>query len=265
RSRTPIHEVFSSIQGEGLFVGEPQVFVRLSGCPLRCSWCDTPETWGMPPAAREGADWQAGLTRSWCSTEEVALQVESLDPTGSKAISVTGGEPLMWPEFIAELRTRFPNRRLHLETAGAFPRSLSRVLGSVDHVSADLKLPRDLEAPVELAHSSGRVGQYSFESAPADAEAWAVDRRAVLQLLVGRDACLKLVLAGTRSVADYHVLLADVQELAPELPLFLQPATATRSVPAPEAKLVEEVTLEAEKRGLAVRVLPQLHVLLGMR
>ena len=42
----PVLEVFASIQGEGAYVGEPQVFVRLFGCPFRCRWCDTPDAFG---------------------------------------------------------------------------------------------------------------------------------------------------------------------------------------------------------------------------
>ena len=41
----PVMEVFASFQGEGLYVGQPQVFLRLAGCPLRCRWCDTPGSW----------------------------------------------------------------------------------------------------------------------------------------------------------------------------------------------------------------------------
>ena len=48
----PLLEVFASVQGEGAYVGEPQVLVRLRGCPLRCRWCDTPGSWGLGPRAR---------------------------------------------------------------------------------------------------------------------------------------------------------------------------------------------------------------------
>ena len=53
----PVLEVFASVQGEGWYVGEPQVFLRLSGCPLRCRWCDTPGSWAVPdePRARVAA------------------------------------------------------------------------------------------------------------------------------------------------------------------------------------------------------------------
>ena len=45
RVEAPVMEVFASIQGEGRYAGEPQVFVRLHGCPLRCRYCDTPGSW----------------------------------------------------------------------------------------------------------------------------------------------------------------------------------------------------------------------------
>ena len=51
----PVMEVFCSIQGEGLWVGQPQTFLRLRGCPLRCRYCDTPGSWEWtddPPEAR---------------------------------------------------------------------------------------------------------------------------------------------------------------------------------------------------------------------
>lgn len=260
RPRTPIHEVFASIQGEGLFVGQPQVFVRLDGCPLRCAWCDTPETWGLPSAERSGANWDAGRTRSWCTAGEVARYIEELDPSGRKTLSVTGGEPLMWPEFLKELRAAFPDRRLHLETAGAFPRSLEAVLPHVDHVSADLKLPQDLAPPVPLHGSPD-----SHETAPANASEWAAARRAVLALLSDRAACLKLILAGGHTPDVYEELLDDVARLAPALPLFLQPATPIRATLAPDEDLVARVAEAGLARGLELRVLPQLHVLLGIR
>lgn len=46
----PINEIFQTIQGEGVFTGVPAVFIRLQGCPVGCSWCDTKQTWDKEPA-----------------------------------------------------------------------------------------------------------------------------------------------------------------------------------------------------------------------
>jgi 7-carboxy-7-deazaguanine synthase len=248
--RIPLIELFSSIQGEGAFAGQPQVFLRLAGCPLRCNWCDTPESW---PISVPGG----GLRRTLASAEEVARQVESLDPGGNRPLSVTGGEPLMWPGFLLDLRSALPDRRLHLETSGAFPGSLQRVRDSFDHLSVDLKLPSDLAPPIPLGEG--------FEAPPRGEGAWGEARRAVLPLLEGRDACLKLVVAGGHSSERFDPLFADCSDFAPTTPLFLQPVTPTRGISAPDASAVETLVASAESRGLVVRVVPQLHPLLGLR
>ena len=69
-------EIFHSVQGEGSTVGLPTTFVRLTGCSLRCSWCDTTYSF------YGGSDW---------SVEQV---LERLAPTPTKRVCVTGGEPL---------------------------------------------------------------------------------------------------------------------------------------------------------------------------
>lgn len=259
QTRYPIHEVFASIQGEGAFVGEPQVFVRVEGCPLRCAWCDTPGTWTLPAEDARPAQDSPGLGRAWSTANEIAATVEASDPGGALPVSLTGGEPLMWPGLIRELREHLPTRRLHLETAGAFPESLEAVLDCVDHVSADHKLPADLRDPVALRTPANQ------EPAPRDSASWRACRAAVLPLLEGRDACAKLVVAGGREVGDYDEILGDHRELAPSLPLFIQPATPTRSVSAPLSDLIQELSRRALALGLSARVIPQLHVQLGLR
>jgi 7-carboxy-7-deazaguanine synthase len=74
--RLKITEIFSSIQGESDLVGWPTVFVRLTGCPLRCRWCDTPYSF-------HGGKWH--------SFEEILTEIRRL---GTRRVCVTGGEPL---------------------------------------------------------------------------------------------------------------------------------------------------------------------------
>lgn len=98
-----IAEIFYSIQGEGILVGTPSVFVRTSGCNLRCVWCDTPYTSWEP----EGED---------LSVEEIAHAVSRYP---ARHVVVTGGEPMIAPEIVA-LTGRLRDAGLHItvETAG---------------------------------------------------------------------------------------------------------------------------------------------------
>jgi 7-carboxy-7-deazaguanine synthase len=98
-----IAEIYRSVQGEGLLTGVPSVFVRTSGCNLRCWFCDTPYTsW-----AAEGSD---------MSTDEIVAQVEEWD---CRHVVVTGGEPMLWAELIPLCgRLRATGRRITIETAG---------------------------------------------------------------------------------------------------------------------------------------------------
>jgi len=250
----PVLELYASIQGEGLYVGQPQVFLRLAGCPLRCAWCDTPRSWTL------------GAGATWTDACAAARRVAELDPLGARPLSATGGEPLLWPAFLLELRAEIGARALHLETAGAHPRALARVVGRCDHVSLDLKLPADLAPPVELALRPGGpvAREEESEAAPRDAREWRRARRACLELVAGRDACAKIVVAGGRAPDVFLELLDDAAELAPDLPLVLQPATPTRAVAAPAVAVLERLAEAALARGLRPRVLPQVHRALGV-
>jgi len=98
-----IAELFYSIQGEGSLVGVPSVFIRTSGCNLRCAWCDTPYTSWQP----EGAD----LTLSQI--------VDEVKAHPARHVVVTGGEPMIAPEIVP-LTERLRGLGLHItiETAG---------------------------------------------------------------------------------------------------------------------------------------------------
>jgi 7-carboxy-7-deazaguanine synthase len=98
-----IAELFYSIQGEGSLLGVPSVFIRTSGCNLRCVWCDTPYTSWKP----EGSEYT--LDRI---LEEVASHP-------ARHVVVTGGEPMIAPRIV-DLTERLRERGLHItiETAG---------------------------------------------------------------------------------------------------------------------------------------------------
>jgi 7-carboxy-7-deazaguanine synthase len=97
-----VNETFVSVQGEGGLVGTPSTFVRLTGCSLRCSWCDTPATSWRPVGARR--------------TVEDLLE-ECMG--GPRHVVVTGGEPLLQAPVV-ELVARLQSAGQHvtIETAG---------------------------------------------------------------------------------------------------------------------------------------------------
>jgi len=98
-----ISEIFYSIQGEGILAGVPSVFLRTSGCNLRCTWCDTPYTSWNP----EGDD---------LPLETIVADVRG---RGSRHVVVTGGEPMIQQEIV-QLTKRLKDLDLHItiETAG---------------------------------------------------------------------------------------------------------------------------------------------------
>lgn len=271
----PVMEVFASFQGEGLYVGEPQVFLRLAGCPLRCRWCDTPGSWDVRPGSSARIDGPGGPQREErvASPFQAAIWIASVEPGEPRTVSVTGGEPLIWPGFIQALRPMIAPRRLHLETAGAHPEALARVLPVVDHVSLDLKLPRDMDEPVEIAptslgdHDRGDGGAAlapTSEEAPRTADEWTLARRRCLDLIKEHDACVKVVVADGRDVRDYDPLFDDIARRAPETPVFIAPATPMGGVEAPGIDLVTDVAERARDLDLDVRVLPQVHRFMGI-
>ncbi len=98
-----VAEIFRSIQGEGFLTGTPSVFVRTSGCNLRCWYCDTPYASWRP----EGED---------LSVEEILLRVEEI---GAPHVVLTGGEPMLWAELNPLSRQlRDLGHHVTVETAG---------------------------------------------------------------------------------------------------------------------------------------------------
>jgi 7-carboxy-7-deazaguanine synthase len=169
-----VNEIFYSIQGESTYAGKPCVFVRLAGCDLRCSWCDTPY------AFTEGRK---------MSIEDILHQVGEY---GTPLVEVTGGEPLLQEEVYPLMeRLLDSGRTVLLETGGQI--DVSRVPGAVIKVM-DVKCPASGEsdkvawANIERLGSRDEVkfviqdrGDYEF--ARDTIQRHALDRRCAAVLL----------------------------------------------------------------------------------
>jgi organic radical activating enzyme len=242
-----ISEVFSGVQGEGIFVGRRQLFVRFGGCNLSCEYCDTAGTRkGVPLARIEQA---AGLrrftrVRNPVAAADLAKSIARLDPDRlHESVSLTGGEPLLAAGFLAELIPLCEGRNFYLETNGTLPRELEKVVHLVRVVAMDIK----------LASATGQV---------ADLEV----SREFLSIAVRRQVFVKVVVASRTQEGELAVAARAVASVSRDIPFVIQPVTPTAGKivpPDPARQLVLQMTA---LRILAdVRIIPQVHRLMGQK
>lgn len=245
-----VTELFVSIQGEGLFAGERHIFVRTAGCRIACNYCDSrystmvPEQCAVYGPERRLLSNPVGIPTV---LEEIAALEARLGPVA--AVSITGGEPLEQCDFVAllaeELQIR--NSRVYLDTNGIEVEGFSRVVSHVDIVAADIKLP-----------SSG-AGDH-----------WAAHRRFLrVASGAGIETFIKVVIDTNTCDDEFIMAVEMVTEIDPRIPLVLQPESGTLMVKTDAARLLMErvigyQTLAAERLE-TVRVIPQIHRILGVR
>ncbi|MBL8012314.1 MAG: 7-carboxy-7-deazaguanine synthase QueE [Candidatus Omnitrophica bacterium] len=225
-----IVEIFHSIQGEGKYLGVPQVFVRFFECNIHCSWCDTPHSIG--DTTRHFKEY---------SLEQLALEIKKHWP-GSHSISLTGGEPLVQADFIAQLLGVLQNLRMtsYLETNGILPNELSKVIDRVDIVSMDLKLP-----------SSTQCGPFWKE------------HEEFIQIAKRKDLFLKVVVSNKTTIEDLQQAVDLVARSAPDVPFILQPNFFDMKEGVIDRCVeFQKVCL---KRLSDVRIVPQVHKFMKLR
>ena len=136
-----IAEIYCSVQGEGLLTGHESVFVRASGCNLRCSFCDTPFTSWHP----EGEDW---------SLPEIVAQVHSF---AARHVVITGGEPMLFAELIPLCEQLSGlGRHITIETAGTLFLPLRCDLMSISPKLSNSAPAADLHAKWRARHERTR-------------------------------------------------------------------------------------------------------------
>jgi 7-carboxy-7-deazaguanine synthase len=125
-----INEIFETIQGEGSFTGQPSIFIRLQGCPVGCSWCDTKHTWEIElndQVSKNTMLEKSQETSQWATyTVEEILSLVIDKGFQAKHIVITGGEPCMVD--LIPLCDAFEslNYSTQVETSGTFNISVSR-------------------------------------------------------------------------------------------------------------------------------------------
>lgn len=238
-----LSEAFVSFQGEGLHVGRRQLFLRFAGCPLRCRYCDTPDS--LVPtrefAVRGGAEIERSRPNP-VTVADICWAIELLTGDGSvDGVALTGGEPLAQPEFLLEVLRldAVPAPRL-LETSGTLPVQLERVIDLIDVVSMDLKLPSN-------------TGETSF---------WDQHRR-FLEVAAGKAYVKILIDAGT-SAQDLRTGVDLIRRVSPTTPVFLQPITLRNGGVGVGASDLSRMYSLARDYLDDVRVLPQTHKMMGI-
>lgn len=179
-----VAEIFTSVQGEGLYCGEKQLFVRFFGCNLSCKYCDTK------------------LNR-FCEFEPKGL-LEEIKKFGNKfhSISFTGGEPLLQKDFLKEILCLTANHGYvnYLETNGTLCGEMSEVAPYVDIVAMDLKLP-----------SSAEMGIL-----------WGFHRR-FLKAAQDKEVFLKAIICESTNEEDIYQAVSLIKDCGSALTLVLQP------------------------------------------
>ncbi|MEZ3117588.1 7-carboxy-7-deazaguanine synthase QueE [Halobaculum sp. MBLA0147] len=227
----PINELFHSLQGEGKLAGVPTVFVRTSGCNLRCWFCDSYHT-----------SWEP--THATMAVDEIVAEVESHD---AEHVVVTGGEPMIHDD-VEVLLARLDDAGYHttVETNGTIHRDVAIDLASVSPklASSTPTADRDPKGDGEWAERHERER---------------IDLDALARLVEEYESQLKFVVTGPDDLPEIERLVERVRERAsvpvPDSEVLLMPEGTTREELDETRRIVAELAAEH-----GYRYTPRIHV-----
>lgn len=241
-----LSEIFCSFQGEGLYAGEPTLFLRLAGCPFRCVYCDTPYALERAPHARVQvlpgkAEYEE--VPNPVSLEQVLTWLERLRSFPARFVSLTGGEPLSQSQTLASCLPALKKKglRLYLETAGQSATRLMPLLPYLEVVALDWKFQRHLPHPDFVA------GHIASLQAASD------------------KAFVKMVLTNDLTWEEISEALQKIKSVSAHIPVVLQPVTPFGGVKERvEPHKLMAWAAAARQLMPQVRLLGQLHPVWGL-
>jgi organic radical activating enzyme len=232
-TKAEITEIFSSIQGEGIFLGAKQIFVRFRNCNLECVFCDE----------------QRGLGSKEYTPLELKKAVVALDDSKGPhhSVSLTGGEPLVYWDFLKDfLKILRKKRRLkaYQETNGTLPHELSEIIDLVDIVAMDFKLPSS-------------TGGRSYWHEHAD----------FLKIASKKNVFVKAVVTPYTHREDIEKAVGLIKKLRKSIPFILQPASPVKphDEVIPNDKLLGFLEVGSRNEIDNMRVIPQIHKILKVK
>lgn len=238
-----IVEVFSSIQGEGAYVGCRQVFVRLAGCNLDCFYCDTEISQRVVTTALlEQNTGQHNFIKEInpLAGEKLAMHINRLLKTPHHSVSLTGGEPLCQAAELAKILPLIQGK-IFLETNGTLVEQLAILLPMLDIISMDIKLPSSMK---------GR-------------EYWSEHEKFLL-LANTKKVYTKMVVSASTTDQEFLKALQLISGVDKNILLVLQPIT-TENI---NFRISPERLYNLQERALQylsnVRVIPQTHKYIGV-
>lgn len=223
-----VRELFTSIQGEGIYAGTRQTFVRFLGCNRACDYCDTPDA-----RIRTGAfEYNGQHFDNPVAAEFIVPRITE------RAVSITGGEPLTQPDFLLKVSKdcKALGKDVYLETNGTLPDALQQVIDYIDTVAIDFKI----------------------ESATGEKTPWEAHAQC-LRIAAQKNVFVKITINQSVLSQEVATVCDIIQAVDKRIPLVIQPIVLKPIKPYVDTQKQALVWLPD------VRIIPQIHKYLGLR
>jgi 7-carboxy-7-deazaguanine synthase len=242
-----IYEIFNSVQGEGPYVGTRQLFIRFASCPLSCVYCDTPEARKSCNKVKIDIKGTIYEEVNPLTTTELQKIIRNLWTSSTKYVTLTGGEPLLYPDFILELSSMC-EKPFYLETNAIFWRHAEQIKDVIDVAACDVKLPEHKSSENYLSLLN--------------------DELKTIKLFndFGVTVFVKMIIMKETRKRSLIPPLITLSKINPDLLLVLQPVTPSNKdqVPPSNQQLFELMDLAGNYLS-HIRLIPQMHKKLKLK